>query len=128
MGRLVTTSSRVTSILGLCAACFVAGNIALVMVMGVGMFANTWQVVAWAIAVLAAGSVLCYVIGRRSPGLWFLWPLFFGVPMFAFGWYAGFSPPDPAAYRFWRTLGAAFVIVPGVMALYGRMKGRGGRS
>jgi hypothetical protein len=86
------------------------------------MFQALPIMLAWTLLILAVGAALCGYVAFRLPLLWLLWPLLFGVDMFVFGMFAGFSPPNPGGVLLWRTLAAAFIVVPAFSSLYGRAR------
>jgi hypothetical protein len=110
--------------LGIGVGCFVAGYLALVLIMGTGMFSSTLGFSVVALIVALAGASLCGYVAFRNPRLWILWPLLFGSPIFTFGMLTSFSPPDPRGVLLWRTLAVAFLALPLIAAFYGRTRWR----
>jgi hypothetical protein len=112
---IVTTLRHIILAAALSLACFAAGWVAVVLVMGAGWSLPNAIAIGLATVLLVWGSLLCGYAAFRVSAIWFIYPLLFGGPMFLFGG-TEFSPPDPVATLIWRSIGISFVLLPSILS------------
>jgi hypothetical protein len=103
--------------------CFLAGCLALLLTVAVGMASTSNFGFLVLFLDLIFGCVLCGYIAHRTPSLWFLWPLLFGSPFLAIYLPSSVSS-SPGWTLFWRSLAVAFVVFPFISSAYGSRRKR----